>query len=248
MVGSINFLLRLIAVPVLACSELILIQFHAQAEPAKRAVNVPELKTAAGKLAASGVDLLNNQTTAPARAMAQQFGTDHRHAPMNRVAKVDNVSKLKAQVMAGINTKSADLRMLLRPGTIIHFWASWCHPCAEEIPQLERFYREKIVGELRSKGIRLIAISNDRTITPAARFIRKHRSTFPNYLDEHQTSNLAIVGQRALPSTVLVDAGGRFHRLALGKLDWDFPDLARILTAMAARKPVVRNNAKPPAN
>ena len=248
MVISVILPLRLISASVLVFSGLILIQFHAQAEPAKRVVNFPELKAAAGNPAAKDLDLLNNHTTAPAPAIAQLLGHDHRHAPMNPAAKVDNVSELRAQVMAGINTRSADLRTLLRPGTIIHFWASWCHPCTEEIPQLERFYREKIVGELKSKGIRLIAISNDRTVTPAARFIRKHGTTFPTYLDRDQKSNLAIVGQRALPSTVLVDAGGRFHRLALGKLDWGFPDLARILTTMAARKPVVRNNAKPPAN
>jgi len=183
----------------------------------------------------------------PASGGAHAHGHDHGHVQKVPVVRVHNVADLKEHVVAGINTNSADLKALLRPGTIIHFWASWCGPCVEEIPQLERFYRDRIVDKLLAKGIRLITISNDRAIAPAARFIKKHGTTFPAYLDKEQASNLSIVGQRGLPSTVLVDADGRFHRLALGKLDWDYPNLTKILIATAARKTGVRNGAKAPA-
>ncbi len=222
--------------------------FCAHAEPAAHALPVAGVKSNTERAAVSDVDVLHHTGTLPAGAVAQVSGRNASQAPTSAVAKVDRVSELSALMVTGVNTKSVDLRALLRPGTIIHFWASWCQPCATEIPELERFYRHKIVGELMAKGIRLITISNDRTVTPAVRFIRRYRTTFPVYLDRAQTSNLTILGQRALPSTVLVDGDGRFHRLALGKLDWDYPDLPRILTAMTARKSVPRNTTKPPAD
>jgi thiol-disulfide isomerase/thioredoxin len=163
-------------------------------------------------------------------------GHDHGSELTGSLVRVNRVAELNDQVVPGINTAPGNLKALLSPGTIVHFWASWCGPCEEEFPQLERFYRTHISEELKAKGVRLITISNDLAAAPAARFIEKHGTTFPVYLDSEQTINLAMVGQRALPSTVMIDADGRFHRLALGKLDWDFARLPDILAATAAQK------------
>ncbi len=170
-------------------------------------------------------------------------GHDHGSELTGSLVRVNRVAELNDQVVPGINTTPGNLKALLSPGTIVHFWASWCGPCEEEFPQLERFYRMHISEELKAKGVRLITISNDLAAAPAARFIEKHGTTFPVYLDSEQTANLAMVGQRALPSTVMIDADGRFHRLALGKLDWDFARLPDILAATAARKRSAGNGA-----
>ncbi|MGI9422151.1 MAG: TlpA disulfide reductase family protein [Hyphomicrobiaceae bacterium] len=243
---SYNLVLQWFAALALICGGFALAPFHALAEQTTKASNLTQAKSASRNLVENDGELATSQLSAPVPATAHENGDDHRHAHKGSVVQVENTAELKEHVVAGINTKSADLRALLRPGTIIHFWASWCGPCVEEIPQLERFYRDRIVDKLKAKGIRLITISNDRAIAPAARFIKKHGTTFPAYLDKEQASNLAIVGQRGLPSTVLVDADGRFHRLALGKFDWGFPDLAEILTATAARKPNIGSSAKAP--
>jgi thiol-disulfide isomerase/thioredoxin len=161
-------------------------------------------------------------------------GDGHDHS--GSLTRVKRVTELTDTVVPGINTTPDNLKALLLPGTIVHFWASWCGPCEEEFPQLERFYRTHISEKLKAKGIRLITISNDFTDAPAARFIEKHGTTFPVYLDAEQKINMEMVGQGALPSTVMIDADGRFHRLALGKLDWDFPRLPEILAATAAQK------------
>lgn len=170
-------------------------------------------------------------------------GHDHGSELTGSLVRVKRVAEMNDQVVPGINTTSGDLKTLLSPGTIVHFWASWCGPCEEEFPQLERFYRTHISEELKAKGVRLITISNDFAVAPATRFIEKHGTTFPVYLDSEQAINLAMVGQRALPATVMIDVDGRFHRLALGKLDWDFPRLPDILAATAARKPGAGNGA-----
>jgi thiol-disulfide isomerase/thioredoxin len=170
----------------------------------------------------------------------------HNHAESQQTGlpiRLDLVGDLKDHSSTGRETPT-DLQALLVPGTIIHFWASWCRPCEEEFPQLDRFHRAHISKNPGETDIRLITISNDFTAAPAARFIEKHGVSFPVYLDTDQASNLVIVGKRELPATVMIGADGRFHRLALGKLDWDYPRLPDVLAAIAAPKPETGNNSR----
>ena len=244
----------------LVCAGLIFTPFGALAEPAAGLLDPPAAKPLVEKnettgnvgaafdrwLDTEGAAALTPESGADKGGHWPGDGHDHDGQLSGSLVRVDRVADLKDQIVAGINTTSGDLKALLLPGTIVHFWASWCAPCEEEFPQLERFYRTHISEELKAKGVRLITITNDFTITPAARFIEKHGTTFPVYLDTEQTTNLAMVGQRGLPSTVMVDAEGRFHRLSLGKLDWDFPRLPDILAATATRKTDAGNDAKDP--
>lgn len=161
-----------------------------------------------------------------------QDGGSHQQAHSNAVDvdRVERVEELEDWTAEGVNAASGPLKDLLAAGTIIHFWASWCGPCEEEFPDLQAFYSEHIEG---SDSLRLVTITNDRGLPPARRFITKHKTTFPVYLDPEQRTNLSILGRRELPSTVIVDADGRFHRLALGKLEWSYPKLPQVLTTVA---------------
>jgi len=247
----------------LICAGLAFTPFGALAEPATGPLDPPQAKPvsknqvtgnygyAFGRwLDTEGATALMPESGADADSGAGEddhwAGDGHGHDSQltGSLVRVNRVAELNDQVVPGINTTPGNLKALLSPGTIVHFWASWCGPCEEEFPQLERFYRTHISDEHKAKGVRLITISNDFAAAPAARFIDKHGTTFPVYLDTEQATNLAIVGQRGLPSTVMVDADGRFHRLALGKLDWDFPRLPDILAATAAPKPGTGNSAK----
>ncbi|MEP3276284.1 MAG: redoxin domain-containing protein [Stappiaceae bacterium] len=173
----------------------------------------------------------------------------HNHGPGEHgldlsSSMVNNVSELSTRLIAGVNTAPSDLRSLLKPGTIVHFWASWCAPCEAEIPGLDKFYRTQIQNELGSKGIRLVTISNDRVPAGATRFIEKHKLNFPVYYDAKQLSNAAIVGQRSLPSTVIVDRNGELQRLSLGQLDWSYPKLPDLLISTVSRGSVAENGPK----
>ena len=161
--------------------------------------------------------------------------SEHDHRPRGSLARVRNVHDLSDQMLSGVNVATAELKSLLTPGTIVHFWASWCAPCAEEIPDLNRFYLDRIEPDRKSGEIRLISVSNDQDAAPAHRFMTRHNVSFPVYLDPDQQTNAALVGERALPATIIVDKAGRFHRLALGKLNWDHPGLWRILQLTAAK-------------
>jgi peroxiredoxin len=113
----------------------------------------------------------------------------------------------------GGTLRLADLRGQV---VFLNFWATWCPPCLEEMPSMERLHRR--YGE---QGLVVLAVSVDvegaRVVVP---FLKEHGLTFPVGLDPRM-SLAERYGVRALPSTFLVDREGRLAGMALGPRQWD---------------------------
>src|SRR5215510_6271135 len=97
----------------------------------------------------------------------------------------------------------------------INFWATWCPPCLEELPAMERLWRQH-----KDRGLVMLAISLDTNPTLVAPYVAKHGFTFQVAIgSKFDVSN--AYGVRALPATVLVDRRGQLAALALGPRAWD---------------------------
>lgn len=97
----------------------------------------------------------------------------------------------------------------------VNFWATWCPPCKEEMPSMERLYRR-----YKEQGFTILAISIDADMSGVEPFIKSLKLTFPIGLDPTgAVSNDYAV--RALPSSYLVDRSGNIVAVALGPRDWD---------------------------
>jgi peroxiredoxin len=98
----------------------------------------------------------------------------------------------------------------------LNFWATWCPPCKEEMPSMERLYRR-----YKDKGFTILAVSIDAgDRAPVAAFVKKFGLTFPIGLDP----KLGVANQyavRGLPATFLVDREGMVAAVAIGPRDWD---------------------------
>ena len=97
----------------------------------------------------------------------------------------------------------------------INFWATWCPPCREEMPAMERLYTR-----YKKDGLVMLAVSvdaNPRAVTP---FITEHKFTFTVGLDPNMELANAY-GVRGLPASFVVDRQGRLTALALGPRGWD---------------------------
>ena len=98
---------------------------------------------------------------------------------------------------------------------LLNFWATWCAPCVEEMPALERLYQR-----LRPDGLTVVAISTDAL--EAARieaFARKLNVTFPILRDADQAVSKTY-GARDLPSTFLLNPKGEVIAAAKGARHW----------------------------
>lgn len=98
--------------------------------------------------------------------------------------------------------------------TLVNFWATWCPPCIEEMPELSAFD-----GEFRGRGLRIVGIGID-SASNIAQFSRKTPMSYP--LLVAGTSGLELVRRfgntaGALPFTVVLDRNGRIAWRMLGR-------------------------------
>lgn len=98
---------------------------------------------------------------------------------------------------------------------LVNFWATWCPPCREEMPAMERLWLHH-----KDQGFVLVAVSLDADSAVVQPFLDQYKLTFPVALDPKM--NLAnAYGVRALPSSFIMDTQGYLVALALGPRAWD---------------------------
>jgi len=107
---------------------------------------------------------------------------------------------------------------------VVNIWATWCPPCREEMPTLDRL--QTILGE--SVDFAVIAISVDaggRDIVRA--FYANNGITKLPILNAPENETLARLGIVGLPTTILVNPNGLELGRILGPAKWDSPEMLR---------------------
>ncbi len=110
---------------------------------------------------------------------------------------------------------------------LVNFWATWCPPCLEEMPAMERLWRKH-----KDANFVLVAVSVDTDPQKVTPFVSEHKLTFPIAFD----TKMAIAekyGVRALPSSFIVGRDGTLAALALGPRHWDGTASHRLIEALA---------------
>ena len=116
---------------------------------------------------------------------------------------------------------------------LLNFWATWCKPCEEEMPAMERLYRE-----LGPRGFELVAVSVDEEPGPVRDFRERLGITFPIALDPDQKS-ARLYQTMGFPESVLVDREGNIVERYIGPRDWDHAGFAtRIAALLAPQEPL----------
>jgi peroxiredoxin len=96
---------------------------------------------------------------------------------------------------------------------LIDFWATWCVPCAAELPQLEELYEKK-----KDEGFVVLGIAMDgpESVAQVVPFSRRYNLTFPTLLDEETRVVNVYNPKRVAPMTVLIDKRGIIARVRNG--------------------------------
>ena len=102
-------------------------------------------------------------------------------------------------------------------GVVLNLWATWCAPCVEEMPALDR-----LAALLRAEGILVVPASSDRggkaQVEPF--YARTGVRNLGVWLDPGSAATRAL-GARGLPTTVLIDRQGRERGRLEGAASWD---------------------------
>jgi len=98
---------------------------------------------------------------------------------------------------------------------IVHFWATWCVPCRDEMTALEALWRE-----FRNSGVVVVGVSIDKgEPSGVRRFCEEKGISFPVLLDRE-----GIVREKyeitSLPSTYIIGKDGKITGRAIGFRDW----------------------------
>lgn len=103
----------------------------------------------------------------------------------------------------------------------LDFWASWCAPCRESFPFMNELNRE-----LGGKGLRIIAVSVDKTEADARRFLSRYPAEFTTVLDTSGACPAAFRVQ-GMPSSYLIGRDGNVRSTVVGFHDSERADIRR---------------------
>ena len=109
---------------------------------------------------------------------------------------------------------SVSLALLRGKPVLLNVWATWCLPCKEEIPYLEKLYAEHAARGLQIIGVSIDARGDEAKIES---FASDFRMTYPIWRDpdERVNSRFLAIG---VPSTYLIDRDGILRWKHLGTL------------------------------
>ncbi|AIF42492.1 peroxiredoxin [Virgibacillus sp. SK37] len=98
---------------------------------------------------------------------------------------------------------------------MLNFWATWCPPCREEIPDMQNFYNEKEIVILAVNLTQTEAKKQD-----VVDFMDKHHVSFPVLLDEaSEVSNKYRI--QPIPTTYMIDTQGKIRFKAYGAMTYE---------------------------
>ena len=93
---------------------------------------------------------------------------------------------------------------------LVNFWATWCGPCRQEIPHLNKLYEK-----YRSSGFVLLGVNIDDDAKVAADVAAKLGVKFPVLLDTDKKVS-RLYDMSAMPATVVIDRDGRVRYIHRG--------------------------------
>ena len=108
---------------------------------------------------------------------------------------------------SGKNIKLSELRGEV---VMLNFWASWCGPCRQEMPLLEKIHKK-----YKRLGFTLLGVNVEENSAAAKNYLKDVKVTFPILFDTtNKTSKLYDVS--AMPTTVIIDRNGNKRFLHKG--------------------------------
>jgi thiol-disulfide isomerase/thioredoxin len=114
----------------------------------------------------------------------------------------------------------------------LNFWATWCIPCREEMPALERLHQA-----YQTQGLAIVSIDLKESAEQVKAFFAKHNLSFPALLDQNGTvfRDYLVAG---MPTTYLIDRDGTMLARGIGGRDWTRSEALQLIQELIKPVPV----------
>ena len=142
-------------------------------------------------------------------------------------AQSSAVSAFLSQTMKDANGQEQALAQWQDHALVVNFWATWCAPCIDEMPELSSLQQEISSRKIQILGIGIDSASN------IADFAQKHRISYPLYVGGINGTELSRqLGNQGggLPFTVVIGRDGQVKKTYIGRLKMD--ELRESLTGL----------------
>jgi thiol-disulfide isomerase/thioredoxin len=97
---------------------------------------------------------------------------------------------------------------------LVNFWATWCEPCRDEMPSLQRL-KERLAG----RPFAVLAVNFGESEARVSEFVKRAAVDFTVLLDPSQEAPRPW-RVRVLPASFLVGGDGRVRYSVIGEVDW----------------------------
>jgi peroxiredoxin len=124
--------------------------------------------------------------------------------------------------LPGLDGKMVSLTDYKGKVVLLNIWATWCPPCVEEMPSMEKLHIE-----LKDEGFEILAVSIDESGAEAVLpFMKKHKLSFPALTDPKGAVKklYRIIG---VPESFIIDKDGIIVEEIIGPRDWATPGAIR---------------------
>jgi peroxiredoxin len=112
---------------------------------------------------------------------------------------------------------------------LVNFWATWCAPCLEEMPSIERLRRS-----LDPRGFAVLAINVGEGPRAVAAYAEGMQLGFDFLLDREMKTSKAW-GARVLPASFVIGPDGAIRYAYTGAIDWSRPDVRAAIAALISK-------------
>ena len=113
---------------------------------------------------------------------------------------------------------------------VLIFWATWCPPCVEETPSLNRLHQY-----IASRGGLVLGVSIDEDGGAYEEFLKDHGVLFPTSR-EPSKKTAKDYGTSIYPETYIIDRHGKIARKIIGEQQWDSPEMLAYFDALLGRQ------------
>ena len=133
--------------------------------------------------------------------------------------------------LAALDGRKVDLAAMRGRVVLINYWATWCEPCRDEMPAIER-----LRAKMKGRPFEVLGVNYGESEERVAAFVAKLNLTMPILLDPYKNS-VEAWKVRGLPMTFLVDVRGRVRFWSFGERDWSEGEGLAVVEKMVAEAP-----------